>query len=184
MSKFAYRNNDYFNEHRTYVFETNSGILFSKVHWYNGYWYTVNGLQYKAISVKAYEIHMVKRKEKDIFLAHQLEWDNDPDLQFQIMEKHARAYVSCIIFKDVRNMMTLYSLSVSKKYRKQGLATKLLERVKILALQHHCEYLTLYVKQGSWVEDWYRRLGFVDHTGSDLNEGQIWLKKKINVNES
>jgi hypothetical protein len=51
--KIEYRNSDYFNENSDFLFKTNfDRWIVSKVHFYNGAWYTNESLKYKATTIK------------------------------------------------------------------------------------------------------------------------------------
>lgn len=48
-----YRETSYFNETNQFLFKDNYNKWWaSKVHWYNGSWFTDQGLKYKATTVK------------------------------------------------------------------------------------------------------------------------------------
>lgn len=57
--KFKYRETDYFQEDKTYLFYDIAlkKEFTSKVHKYNGSWYTKESLQYKCTSIPCYEIN-------------------------------------------------------------------------------------------------------------------------------
>jgi len=46
-----YRENDYFNERDTYLFESSTLTFESKVEFDKGYWWTVESLHYKCTSL-------------------------------------------------------------------------------------------------------------------------------------
>lgn len=51
--KLKFRETDYFNDKDDFLFKDNYGKwIVSKVHWYNGSWFTNGGLKYKATTVK------------------------------------------------------------------------------------------------------------------------------------
>lgn len=54
MTLFKYRNNNYFDENTIYIFYHNSidRLLITKVHLYNGSYYTNEGLKFKCTSLK------------------------------------------------------------------------------------------------------------------------------------
>lgn len=54
----------------------------------------------------------------------------------------------------------LHDLSVIPGRRREGLAKRLLEICKERTRLRHRENLSLWVRPGSWQEQWYRRLGF------------------------
>lgn len=50
-----YRENDYFNDKDTFVFQKHDNAPFeSMVHYEKGYWWTNEGLNYKCTSIKSY----------------------------------------------------------------------------------------------------------------------------------
>lgn len=50
---FQYRDNEYFNDKDTYLVETNlNKVLETKLHLHNSSWYTNEGMEYKATSVR------------------------------------------------------------------------------------------------------------------------------------
>lgn len=57
MVIFEYRTNNYFNAKDTYLVKTNlNKVLLTKLHFENGSWFTNEGMQYKATSVKMIKI--------------------------------------------------------------------------------------------------------------------------------
>lgn len=56
-----YRTNDYFNAVDYYIVETNlSKLLVTRLEQYNGSWFTVAGMQYKASSVRMVKLSKIK----------------------------------------------------------------------------------------------------------------------------
>ena len=55
-----YRGSDYFNEVDDFIFYDDHSFFQSKVHWRNGAWYTNEGLNFKATTLRALK---VKREE-------------------------------------------------------------------------------------------------------------------------
>lgn len=54
MSKFQYRESEYFNDKEDFLIYTNLGKVYvGKCHWYNGAWYFNSSLRYKMTSVLA-----------------------------------------------------------------------------------------------------------------------------------
>ena len=54
---FQYRTNEYFNDQDTYLVETNlNKVLKTKLQFYNSSWYTIEGMEYKATSVRMVKI--------------------------------------------------------------------------------------------------------------------------------
>lgn len=53
----SYRDSDYFNDRNCFLFKDNyDKWMVSKVHWYNGSWFTNDGLKYKATTVKCIKL--------------------------------------------------------------------------------------------------------------------------------
>lgn len=57
-----YRGSDYFNEVDDFIFYDDHSFFQSKVHWYNGAWYTNKGLSFKATTLRALRV----KSEKEI----------------------------------------------------------------------------------------------------------------------
>lgn len=56
MENFEYRDNDYFNEDDTFVFDSGYGVFESKVHYGGGYWWTNESMNFKCTTVKCYKL--------------------------------------------------------------------------------------------------------------------------------
>ena len=53
---FELRENSYFNEDDTFVFQRNDGSVFeSKCHYFRGFWWTNESLNYKCLTVRCYK---------------------------------------------------------------------------------------------------------------------------------
>lgn len=53
---FKYRENNYFNSSDYYLVETNLGLVISKLSLYNGMWFTISNMRYKATSVRTVKV--------------------------------------------------------------------------------------------------------------------------------
>lgn len=72
-----YRNNEYFNNTDQFLFHNDFEYFVDKVHYYNGYWYTNSGLQYKATTLKC------KQLDKKWQEAQSKAWDKERTYLFK-----------------------------------------------------------------------------------------------------
>lgn len=59
-----------------------------------------------------------------------------------------------------RDRVWLHDLSVLPDFRKRGIGGRLLRISAEIARQEGRKRLSLWVRPGTWMEEWYRRLGF------------------------
>ena len=71
-----------------------------------------------------------------------------------------------------RKRAWLHELTVLPEYRNLGLATKLIGICKERAKADGRKWLSLWVKPGTWMEEWYKRLGFVYDEDFMRGDGQ------------
>ena len=77
--------------------------------------------------------------------------------------------------EEHRKRAWLHTLSVVPEVRRQGLASRLVSICKQRTAEQGRNILSLWVKPGSWQEQWYIRLGFKpDHTFKRMDDNNIY----------
>ncbi len=92
-------------------------------------------------------------------------------------EENGTLISSCDLFVENR-YGTLGNLRTEKSYLNQGYATSVLNDVERIAEGLGLITISLRVLKGSFMAEWYRRLGFVFFSG-DEDEKYEWLYKQI-----
>lgn len=98
---------------------------------------------------------------------------------YKLMEQDGKA--SCTIWLD--EFLTICDLYVNERDRRQGLATRMLEKCEELVKAEGYQGVWLYADDDSWLIEWYRRKGY-ERTGETLQLfGQtvtnVWLYKEL-----
>ena len=95
-----------------------------------------------------------------------------------IMDKEGRFFVSCNI-SQMENNMYIYELSVINEARLLHLGTSLMDLSERIASKLNLDSTFLVVKKCSWMEEWFRRLGYKESDRPLDDNGCITLEKKI-----
>lgn len=79
-----------------------------------------------------------------------------------IITEDASAYVMVTVLNGKENVAVVHDLVVLKDRRGEGLGSALLEEAVNEAKTMGAEMARLSVEPGSWLEEWYKRHGFMD----------------------
>lgn len=85
---------------------------------------------------------------------------SNKDQRFYIGSLEGRAVGTSLTVRHGRSI-GIYGVATLAEYRKQGISTSVMHQAVIDARQAGAEIITLQVKQDSYVEDFYRHLGFI-----------------------
>ncbi len=69
-------------------------------------------------------------------------------------------------------------LNTHPQKQRQGYATLLLQTAENIAKEKGCDVIQLWTKKGTWVQEWYERMGYIvqDFMTPPSND-TLWLKK-------
>lgn len=96
-----------------------------------------------------------------------------------IMEKTGKSYGRIYWYHDDKTSVIIDSLSVLPEYRRQGLGTKMQEIREFIGKQLGVNNIYLWVKQDTWMHDWYLRRGYNDYQEYFDEVNAIWMKKTL-----
>ena len=97
---------------------------------------------------------------------------------YYIMEINGHAYARGYTFNDDKKTFYLDSLSVTPKYRGDGIGLKLQELREQMAKKKGYKYTCLWVRKGTWMTKWYKRRGY-KYYRKHKNKDSVWLRKKL-----
>lgn len=100
----------------------------------------------------------------------------DGETKIHIMAEDGRSYAELNYYDQEQHNMWFCDLNVEKYCRKQGRGNDILKYSMKLAKKLGCKYLYLSAKKGSFMFDWYSRVGFTSYTE---NDGYIQMYKKL-----
>lgn len=96
-----------------------------------------------------------------------------------LMEKNGKAHSRVYWYSDDDTTVYLDNLSVSPNWRRKGLGTKLQKIREKIGFDIGARTSCLWVKKDTWMHDWYRRRGYVDHQDNEAEDDTIWMKKSL-----
>jgi predicted N-acetyltransferase YhbS len=97
-----------------------------------------------------------------------------------IMEGHGKAFGRVYWYFDEVGVVYLDSLSVDTQSRNEGLGKKVINIQEEIGKLVGASYLCLWVKKGTWMEDWYKRKGYKTLEDYEDAENAVWMKKEVN----
>lgn len=81
-------------------------------------------------------------------------------------------------YSDDNTTIYFEGLSVACRERKRGFGTKLLEILEKKAICLGATTSCLWVRKNTWIQEWYKRKGYVDFQDcEDVNF--VWMKKAL-----
>ena len=104
-----------------------------------------------------------------------LEWGG----AVMVMQREGKAFVRFYSYDD-QNCMYLASLSVHAEYRNNGQATRIMQLAERVAKENGFGSIVLKADEGSWMYEWYKRLGYVQF-GDMEDDGLTWMKKSFAI---
>lgn len=115
----------------------------------------------------------------DIFINHTINTDWGKNYFYMHPEGHAfaRAYT----YNDEPTKIYLDFLSVVEKHRRECMGLKLQLIREQLGRELNCEFAILWVTKGTWMEEWYKRRGYVYFADKNKDDGDndIWMMKNL-----
>lgn len=96
-----------------------------------------------------------------------------------ITEKSGNAMARLYWYHDDNTTVYLDWLNVSETHRKKGLGKELQEIRERIGVSMGAVTSCLWVVKGSWMQDWYKRRGYVDWIDHDTETNAIWMRKQL-----
>lgn len=85
------------------------------------------------------------------------------------------------VYKSCPDAVWLSSLVVDENHRRRHIGERILRYAEFLATEElRCSVLSLQVKSGSWMEQWYKRRGFI-HVADGYMEDMVIMTKMLRV---
>lgn len=104
---------------------------------------------------------------------------NDWGTEILIMEKHGFAFAETYWYNNDHDNIYLCWLSVIESQRKLGLGTKLQEIREEIGRKTGACASNLQVKIGSWMQQWYKKRGYIECNDIPIENDLLWMKKKL-----
>ena len=85
-------------------------------------------------------------------------------------------------YNDDNTTIYLESLSVLSKFRNQGIGAEMLSIAEIIGVKLRATTVclwVLWVREDTWVHDWYIRIGYKDWKDHETEINAVWMKKAI-----
>jgi len=114
----------------------------------------------------AYNKSVVQR-----FIKHQEK--TDWGVSIHMIEESGNAYARTYWYDDDETVVFLEGLHVNKEFRRNGIASQLLDLHIQIARDNHASS-QLKVKEGTWVYEWYKRKGYKDFVKCK-ESNDIWM---------
>jgi len=92
-----------------------------------------------------------------------------------VMEKSGKAFARTYWFSDDNSTIYFDWLSVDECERGNGIAIELLNTHIQVAKEFKAETM-LWVKKGTWMQEWYKRKGYNDYKDYKTESNAIWQK--------
>lgn len=113
---------------------------------------------------------------RDHYIWHISDWGGET--QVDIMRKDGSSFVHIYWYDDdPENTLYVSGLHVDRLKRREGYGKELLVFVERIARNKGCSNIRLTVELGSWMYEWYKRLGFSFLKYSSDN--YVWMEKKL-----
>lgn len=101
-----------------------------------------------------------------------------------VVAADGNALVKMVMDKDNKDECEIYDLNTHHSCRNKGYATMLMKEVENIARNRNVKRLYLWTKHGSWMEKWYRRMGFeIEDFREPPNKETIWMVKFLSLPE-
>ena len=92
--------------------------------------------------------------------------------------KNTKCSFALYMYDDDKKSLYLSNVSVSDTERGKGIGNEILEFVYNQANKRDVDSLYLFVLENSWMHEWYKRKGFVDHSYTD-DPRYVWMVKEM-----
>ena len=86
-----------------------------------------------------------------------------------IVIRGGHGLVNISIENDRPYIALIHGVSVTEDYRKSGVGHTLLKLAETEAVEMGAQYVSLATEPGSWMESWYKRLGYEFNTYDENN---------------
>ena len=93
----------------------------------------------------------------------------DGSVWIHIMSEDCRSFLDLSFYSKEKHIMWVSNLNVERYARKQGRGNLILKYAFKLAKKLGCKYIYLEVKKGTFMFDWYSRLGFEPFSDENNN---------------
>jgi N-acetylglutamate synthase-like GNAT family acetyltransferase len=125
------------------------------------------------ITVTKLGLHSVNHR----FITH-IKKESNQD-SFLIMEETGLAFGRVYYYKDDSETIYLDWLSVKESARNNGLGTLLQELREEIGRQMKFTKSCLWVENGTWMHEWYKRRGYQDWVKHKTEPNAIWMRKSL-----
>lgn len=115
------------------------------------------------------------------FISHSIENDSVGIRYF--MESTGRAFIKTYWYKDDESVIYFTGLSISKDYKRNHLATELLNLCTLWYKVSSIKTIRMVVLKDSWLCDWYKSLGYY-YIKDDDDTDYIWMETKIELKDN
>lgn len=108
--------------------------------------------------------------------------NNDYEAKLWFMDCNGKAHAKLYWFHDDPEKIFLSELSVLPDSRRIGIGTELQIIREQIGISLGFKKSFLWVVKGTWMEEWYKRRGYVFHKEHKKEENAIWLEKELSLN--
>lgn len=113
------------------------------------------------------------------YLKHNVISYDGKQVSIYIMREDGKSFCRVYYWFATKKYGCLDSLSVHKFIRKQGEGTRLQRMREAILKRLGVRYASLWVKKGSWMEEWYKRRGYKYLEKHKSFKGCLWYRKKL-----
>lgn len=100
-------------------------------------------------------------------------------IYYEISDKKSRGSVILWINKETPRELFISNLFVLEEFRRSGIGQKLLDYSLEAAKKLGLREISLKVLSGSWMEEWYKRNGFIEDHKHEKDKLITYLHKNI-----
>lgn len=116
----------------------------------------------------------------DILILHISDnWYSEGFVKCTLMTAQGEGMVCFSEEVEYPGTLLIHDLSVTNIFRGQGYGSLLMDTVEKIAKYREFCKCSLYVREDSWMKDWYLRSGYTIDTSAETEEGYIKMVKKL-----
>ena len=103
---------------------------------------------------------------------------DDPDIKSIYLFEKKGAGMICVYWYEIGDRFYISNLSVCEWAKNKGIGRTLLQNAELIAETLQYKTVSLWVKEGSWMQNWYEREGYI-YDCKHTDEEFIWMRKII-----
>lgn len=88
-------------------------------------------------------------------------------------------FVRIYMYKNDNESLYIDNLSVDADFRHRLLATDILENIERICFNIGAKFTYLWCCKDTWMYDWYKRIGYIEHSVHDESYNEVWMRKEI-----